>query len=47
VNGPKVGAPKDVAAAIAAAGKGGRKAVALLVNRQGQMEFVALPVANG
>jgi serine protease Do len=47
VNGHKVGAPKDVAAAIAAAGKGGRKAVALLVNRQGQKEFVALPVANG
>jgi serine protease Do len=47
VNGRKVGAPKDVAAAIAAAGKGGRKAVALLVNRDGQKEFVALPVANG
>jgi serine protease Do len=47
VNGRKVGAPKDVTTAIAAAGKGGRKAVALLVNRDGQKEFVALPVANG
>jgi serine protease Do len=47
VNGRKVGTPKDVTAAIAGAGKGGRKSVALLVNRQGQKEFVALPVANG
>ncbi len=47
VNGRKVGAPKDVTAAITAAGKTGRKAVALLVNRQGQKEFVALPVVDG
>jgi serine protease Do len=47
VNGRRVGAPKDVTAAIAAAGKTGRKSVALLVNRQGQKEFVALPVADG
>jgi serine protease Do len=46
VNGRKVGNPKDVTAAITAAGKSGRKTVALLVNRQGQKEFVALPVAE-
>ncbi|MEJ0069128.1 MAG: Do family serine endopeptidase [Pseudomonadota bacterium] len=47
VNGRKVSAPKDVTGAVVGAGKSGRKAVALLVNRQGQKEFVALPVANG
>jgi serine protease Do len=47
VNGKRVGAPKDVTGAIASAGKDGRTAVALLINRQGQKEFVALPVANG
>jgi serine protease Do len=47
VNGRKVATPKEITAAIAAAGKGGHKAVALLVNRDGQKEFVALPVANG
>jgi serine protease Do len=47
VNGRKVGTPKEVGAAIAGAGKSGRKSVALLVNRQGDKEFVALPLANG
>jgi serine protease Do len=47
VNGRKVGAPKDITGALTSAGKSGRKGVALLVNRQGQKEFVALPVTNG
>jgi serine protease Do len=47
VNGRRIGTPKDLTAVIASAGKDGRKAVALLINRQGQKEFVALPVANG
>jgi serine protease Do len=47
VNGRKVGAPMDITGALTSAGKSGRKSVALLVNRQGQKEFVALPVTNG
>ncbi len=47
VNGRKVAAPKEVTDAVATAGKGGRKGVALLINRRGQREFVALPIANG
>ncbi len=47
VNGKRTGSPKDVSAAIASAGKDGHASVALLINRQGQKEFVALPVANG
>jgi serine protease Do len=47
VNGRRVGAPKDVSAAITSAGKDGRKVVALMIYRQGQKEFIPLPVANG
>ena len=46
VNGRRIAAPKDIAGAVASAGKGGRKTIALLVNRQGDKEFVALPIAN-
>jgi serine protease Do len=46
VNGRRIAGPKDIAVAVAAAGKSGRRTIALLVNRQGDKEFVALPIAN-
>jgi len=47
VNGRRIVTPKDIAVAAAAAGKSGRRTIALLINRQGEKEFVALPVSNG
>jgi len=44
VNNKAVSQPKDVTAQVAQARKSGRKAVALLINRGGQEQFVAVPL---
>jgi serine protease Do len=47
VDNKPVRSPSEFHSAVRQVGKSGRKSVALLINRQGTEEFVAVPVSNG
>ena len=46
VNNHQVTQPRDVTAQVDQARKAGRKAVALLINRGGQEQFIAVPLTG-
>jgi serine protease Do len=47
VDNTEIKSPNDVSEAVKKAGKAGKKAVALLVNRKGGSTFVAVPIGKG